>query len=191
MIDDPRAREDLKIVNEIRFGNVEAFRVLYDRYHKLVVFLCDQRCLNEKQKSDVVHEVFIRIWSAVHKFDESKAPFIAWFVCYARNIIITHLNKDVKYVTERNRYYEQLLLHRNDVIAGTTLTFDDIEEYLADFESEILGYRLVFGASFSHIAECVKMPEENVRMSYNRAIAKLKKKGYDVEGYERCREAIH
>ena len=188
LIDDPRARADLKIVNEIRFGNIEAFKVMYDRYKSLAVYLCDQRCMTEKQTSDVVHEVFIRLWSAVHKFDETKAPFIAWFVCYTRNIIINHLNKDEKYVAERKRYYEEIMLHRNDLIKGTTISFTDIEEYLAEFEAEILGYRLVFGASFATISECVKMPLASVKQAYERALKKLKGYGFDLQAYETVEE---
>ena len=191
MISDPRALEDLRLVNEIRFGDIDAFKILYEKYSKLVVFLCEQRCMNEKQTKDVIHEVFIRLWSAVHKFDESKAPFIAWFVMYTRNIISTHLTRDIKYVETRKKYFDDMMERRDDQIAGTKLTFADIEKHLVDFEAEILGYRLVFGATFAHIAECVKMPVANVKYAYHRAINRLKEEGYDVTGYEEVHKGIH
>lgn len=177
MIRDPRAREDVRIINEIRFGNTEAFKILYEKYHRLVLYLCDQRGLDEKQSNDVLHEVFIRIWSAVHTFDESKAPFIAWFVCFTRNIMINHLNKDIKYAQQRRKYFEQMRIMGDNTIKGTTVSFNMIQKYLNEIEAEVLGYRLVFGSTFKHISECTKLPLSNVRYVYNRAIKKLRDEG--------------
>ena len=187
MIHDKRAIEDLKIVNEIRFGNPDAFHVMYDKYHKLVVFLAEQRGLNEKECNDVVREVFIRLWSAVHKFNEAKAPFIAWFAIYTRNIIISRLERNEEFITAKNKYNIDIAAHRNDIIKDSkNVTFNDIDEYLNEDESEILGYHLVFGASFETISQLTRHPLPTVKFIYRRAMSKLRDRGFalNYEGQE-------
>ena len=177
MINDPRAREDARLVNEIRFGDIESFKILYEKYHRLVLYLCDQRGLDKKESDDVLHEVFIRIWSAVHTFDESKAPFIAWFVCFTRNIMVNRLNKDEKYVKNRQKYYQQISVLGENPIKGTKVTFNMLQEHLTEMEAEVVGYRIVFGSTFKHISECTRLSVPNARNIYHKAIEKLRDKG--------------
>ena len=68
----------------------EAFANLYDKHiehvYKHVYYLVP----NKSDAEDITQEVFIRAWKAIDKYKQTGAPFVAWLIRIARNLIVDH-----------------------------------------------------------------------------------------------------
>ena len=91
--------------------------------------------------------------------------------------MVNRLNKDEKYVKNRQKYYQQISVLGENPIKGTKVTFNMLQEHLTEIEAEVVGYRIVFGSTFKHISECTRLSVPNARNIYHRAIERLRDKG--------------
>jgi len=93
---------DDALVNQVRNGNLQAFRLLYDKY-SLKVYHFSKKYLQEKQDAeDVLNEVFLKIWEnrETLKSDTSFQSYL--FTIAYNNIRKRYLKKsrEQRYVHE-------------------------------------------------------------------------------------------
>ncbi|UTW70744.1 RNA polymerase sigma factor [Anaerobacillus sp. HL2] len=110
-------------MREIKKGNRQAFRKLYDQYFDYAIRVATAVTHNHSTAADVVQETFIRIYKNIDdKYDEEK-PFQPWFYRILINecnrylkkfskIIPMDVNEDIHLPPENDRYqfedYEDL-----------------------------------------------------------------------------------
>lgn len=58
---------------EIKSGNAQSFRVLYNRYHKQLYYLARQYLKDKNLAEDAVQDVFLKFWDARHKLNPSSS----------------------------------------------------------------------------------------------------------------------
>ncbi|MCW9705312.1 RNA polymerase sigma factor [Fodinibius salsisoli] len=63
---------DQQLVQKIRDGDREAFKKLYDRYHKQLYFLAKRYLKDQYLAEDAVQDIFIKIWNKRAKLRESS-----------------------------------------------------------------------------------------------------------------------
>lgn len=102
------------------YGDVVAFRALYDRYASAVLGLSYRIVGNRALAEDIAQETFWRIWQNAAQFDASKGRFTSWMFGIGRNLSIDALRKN-KRVTLQPVFDEQT---QSDSV-DTSLTVDD------------------------------------------------------------------
>ena len=88
------------------YGDVVAFRTLYDKYSSAMLGLSYKIVGNRALAEDIVQETFWRIWQNAHQFDPSKGRFTSWMFGIGRNLSIDALRKN-KRVTLQPVFDEQ------------------------------------------------------------------------------------
>jgi len=94
-------------------GVKEAFEVLLEGYHQVVVQYCTTLLDNEAEGEDVAHEVFLAIWRALPRY-EPRALLRTWIFSIARK-------KCFKY-REKLWNRARILLMNRSIITRTTVS---------------------------------------------------------------------
>src|SRR3990167_9964443 len=83
---------DEEIIALYKSGEKEAFKNLIDRY-TIPLYNFTARLTNRIDTSDIVQEIFIKIWKNLNNFDREKASFKTWIFTIARNTVIDFSRK--------------------------------------------------------------------------------------------------
>ncbi len=82
-----------ELIEQIKRGDTEAFRVLYDRYVRLVYRYVMARTGNSQDAEDVTSETFIRFWQSIRSFQWREIQVGAWLLRVAHNLIVDRYRK--------------------------------------------------------------------------------------------------
>jgi RNA polymerase sigma-70 factor (ECF subfamily) len=78
--------EDIDVVKRIKNGDVEAFSILVEKYHKYLLNFIFRLIGDEEIVEDIGQEVFLSVYKSLKDFDEKRGtPFSAWIFITARN----------------------------------------------------------------------------------------------------------
>jgi RNA polymerase sigma-70 factor (ECF subfamily) len=84
-------------------GDREAIRFLYVRYSHNIYGYVRSIVRDEHEAEDVTQQVFAKLITVVHKYDERGVPFFAWLLRLAHNAAIDHLRRRVAMPVEEVR----------------------------------------------------------------------------------------
>lgn len=76
------------------YGDIVAFRDLYDKYSPAVLGLSYRIVRNRALAEDIVQETFWRIWHNSAQYDLAKGRFTSWMFGIARNLSIDALRRN-------------------------------------------------------------------------------------------------
>ncbi len=172
---------DERVMLEVQQGNGDAFAVLFDRYHRLVLVTALKILRDVGEAEEVTQNVFFEIYRAAGKFDPTRGNLKVWLLQYAYHRSINRRN----YLLLRQFYNRADL---DDVVAredGTNVTPRQptqelnrlIEQALGSLkESERRTIRLVFfeGLTLKEVAERTEESFSNVRNHYYRGLDHLR-----------------
>jgi len=86
------AVDDLDLVEAARKGDREAFRTLFERYHRRALALALGVVRHADDAMDVVQDAFIKAHKHLDKF-EGNSSFYTWLYRIVMNLAIDHLRK--------------------------------------------------------------------------------------------------
>ena len=84
--------DDVELVDAARSGDREAFRALFERYHRRAYSLAFGVVHNADDALDVVQDAFIKAHRYLDKF-EGTSSFYTWLYRIVMNLAIDHLRK--------------------------------------------------------------------------------------------------
>lgn len=84
-----------KIIQNIKNGNQQAFKKLYDAYANYALRTTFAITRNNNYVTDIVQETFIRVYRSIDKFN-LKQPFKPWFYRILLNESIRYMKKQKK-----------------------------------------------------------------------------------------------
>jgi RNA polymerase sigma-70 factor (ECF subfamily) len=87
--------DDVELVEAARGGDRDAFRVLFERYHRRAYSLAYGVVHNADDALDVVQDAFIKAHKYLDKF-EGTSSFYTWLYRIVMNLAIDHLRKHKK-----------------------------------------------------------------------------------------------
>src|SRR5712671_3249595 len=91
---------DEKIMAEIQAGNGDAFAVLFDRYHRLILVTAIKIVRDVSEAEEVTQSVFLEIYRAARQFDPARGNLKVWLLQFAYHRSINRRN----YLTLRQFY---------------------------------------------------------------------------------------
>ncbi len=94
------AFDEKQLLEACRQGDSDAFRVLFDRYHKRVLQVAYRLCGNLQEAEDTTQEVFLRVYQAASEF-EGISELFTWLYRITTNLSLDRLRK-----RERRRKYQ-------------------------------------------------------------------------------------
>lgn len=85
-------KKETRLIKKIKKGHQQAFRQLYDSYADYALRTAYSIMKNHSDASDIVQEVFIRIYRNIDSFDTNR-PFKPWFYRILVNECRRHFKK--------------------------------------------------------------------------------------------------
>lgn len=84
--------DDRELVDKVKAGDRDAFRVLFERYHRRAYALAFGVLRHQDDALDVVQDAFIKAHKYIDKF-EGNSSFYTWLYRIVMNLAIDHLRK--------------------------------------------------------------------------------------------------
>jgi RNA polymerase sigma-70 factor (ECF subfamily) len=90
----PEAARQVRLaIARAKQGDREALRTLYVRYCDNVYGYVRSIVRDEKEAEDITQHVFMKLITAIVKYDDRGVPFSAWLLRLARNASLDHLRR--------------------------------------------------------------------------------------------------
>ena len=122
-----KAHEEGKLLAALAGGDLKAFGVLYEKYHRPLYHFALKLSKNHHEAEELVQSVFVTIWETRETIDPEKS-FSAYLISIARNRFYDTLRKRIVEAC----YVDYILSHDPPVM-------DDIEKQIEEKEiSEII-----------------------------------------------------
>lgn len=86
-------REVHLAIARCREGDRDALRLLYIRYSGNVYGYVRSIVRDEKEAEDLTQHVFLKLITAIVKYDDRGVPFSGWLLRLARNVALDHLRR--------------------------------------------------------------------------------------------------
>lgn len=149
--------------------------------HKRLVFTIIMRMVNDYHTSqDLTQDTFIKVCLNIHRVNDSN-KFCAWICRIAKNIAYDHLRKEKRHrLVPLHEISEQVgentMKHkRKSIIIQDALTRLSIKDRM------LLSLAYLEGLALADVAEIMKIPLRNIRISVHRARVRLRRQ---LEGRE-------
>jgi RNA polymerase sigma-70 factor (ECF subfamily) len=85
--------EESDIIQRVLEGDTESFRLLVERYEKLVVRMICNTTGDVRHGEDLAQDVFLAAFANLKRFDPARSRFSTWLLTIARNKSINVLKK--------------------------------------------------------------------------------------------------
>jgi len=158
-------REVRLAIARAKEGERDALRLLYVRYSDNVYGYVCSIVRDEQEAEDLTQHVFMKLITAIVKYDDRGIPFSAWLLRLARNVAIDHLRR------RRPTPTEEVFGAEVHVDEDTRDRARDLHSALASLPSEqrdVMVMRHVVGLSPPEIAEQMGRSESSIHGLHHR-----------------------
>jgi RNA polymerase sigma-70 factor (ECF subfamily) len=156
-------------VARAKAGDEEAFRFLYLHYADNVRGYVRSRLRSAEDAEDVTQQVFMRVVSAITRYEQRDVSFVAWLLRIAHNACVDHVRRSrPQAVLDDEREPEEPRmgdLERRELAAALQTVFAD----LPDDQRRVLLMRQVAGMSPTEIATVIDRTPGAVHCLHHRA----------------------
>jgi len=172
---------DEKIMSEVQAGNGDAFAVLFDRYHRLVLVTAIKIVRDVSEAEEVTQSVFLEIYRAARQFDPARGNLKVWLLQFAYHRSINRRN----YLTLRQFYsrvdIDQAIAWETAGAMVPHLTIQEATQFVEEAletlnEAQRRTIRMVFfeGMTLKEVAERTQESFSNIRNHYYRGLDRLR-----------------
>jgi RNA polymerase sigma-70 factor, ECF subfamily len=92
-------REDVRLMQLVRGGDMAAFEQLVERHQMLVAGTVGRMLGNNADVEDIAQQVFIRVWKSAARY-EPRAKFTTWLLKITRNLVFNELRRRKRHATQ-------------------------------------------------------------------------------------------
>jgi RNA polymerase sigma-70 factor (ECF subfamily) len=166
------------IIQKAIKGEASAFGLLYDEYQPQIYRFIYLKVGHREEAEDLTHQVFLKTWGSIDKYDFQGFPFSAWLYSVARNQVIDYyrtkkVNITLETVTE--------LKIESPSFSGVMDDNADIEKVkkaiyqLNPQQQDVIILRFIEDLSLQEVASILNKTEMAVKLLQHRAVKNLKK----------------
>jgi RNA polymerase sigma-70 factor (ECF subfamily) len=92
------AEQDLLWMEQIKRGDMEAFRNLVEAHQYRVVGTVAKMLNDDAEAEDIAQQVFVRVWKSAPRY-EPTAKFTTWLFKITRNLVLNELRRRNRHLT--------------------------------------------------------------------------------------------
>jgi RNA polymerase sigma-70 factor (ECF subfamily) len=172
---------DNQLIAVLQAGNADAFAVLFDRYHRLVLVTALRILRDFGEAEDLTQTIFLDIYRTAARFDPSRGTLKMWVLQFAYNKSISRRN----YLCVRQFYKQERLDDVQNTEKLWNLLQRPASQEAAQLIAEALGtlkeqqrqtIQMAFfqGLTLEDIADRTGQTLSNVRHHYYRGLERLR-----------------
>jgi RNA polymerase sigma-70 factor (ECF subfamily) len=155
----------IQAVERAKDGDMEALHFLYVRYSPDVLRFVRSLVGDHHEAEDITQNVFAKLMTAIHKYEQREVPFAAWLLRVARNATLDHMRAQratpVEEVRVRDDAHAQISFERGHDLRRAL-------EQLPEEQREVLVLRHIVGLSPVEIADALGKTESSVHGLHHR-----------------------
>ncbi len=159
------AREVRRAVARCKRGDRDALRLLYERYAGNVYGYIRSIVKDDKEAEDLTQHVFLKLITAIGKYDDRGIPFSGWLLRLARNVALDHLRRrrpiPAEEVFGADRQSDETALHQAGSLRAALVT-------LPDEQRTVVVMRHLVGLTPAEIATRMGRSESSVHGLHHR-----------------------
>ena len=165
-----------QIIKRIQNEELELFAKLYDIYLNKIYNFIYYKTMHKETTEDLTSQTFLKAFNNIKKYDENKGSFSSWIYQIARNTVIDYYRTKK---TETNIDDLWGLSDKYDLQTDIDVNqkLEEIKIYLKNFkpeQREVVIMRLWDNLSYQEIAEITGKTIASCKMTFSRAINKLR-----------------
>ena len=173
---DVKLYSETELVTLLKKRQQEAYNYLYDHYSGSLYSIILNIVPDRDYASDVLQEVFIKIWRQIESYDNTKGRLFTWMLNIARNASIDAVRSKGYQKTKKNL---ELSENMYDAGGSTSLNTDKIglKKIVFNLKEE---YRVLIDLSYfqgftqDEISKMLKVPLGTVKTRMRSALIQLK-----------------
>lgn len=161
----------------LRLRDQSAFTYLYDSYSGALYGVIQQVVPDQSISSDILQDVFVKIWRQIEKYDATKGRLFTWMYNIARNTAIDVL-KSKGWQNEKKtdqldviHLNTEVVTERNDEAGGV----NHLIQHLKEEFKEIMNLSYTQGYTQEEIATLLRIPVGTVKTRMRAALLQLRK----------------
>ena len=171
------------LVKQIQAGNRNAFRLIIDRYKRLVGHIVSRMVSDISYREDLCQDIFLKVYQNLDRF-RFESQVSTWIARIAYNTCINHLKKKKPSLFD-DRAGENISLENLSGNVELPDTFVEQEDRTARIETEInkmnIRYRTILTLfhleemSYTEISQIMNLPMNTIKSDLFRARKHLRK----------------
>ena len=174
------------LLNDLRLGDLKAFREIYELYKLKVTRLAYRYCLDKADAEEVLQDVFMKLWSNKEKINASQ-NFDNYLFTIAKNTV---LDKIKSYKLEKENLSKYFAHHKTVATDQTEqhILHHELQQLLAEVLVElppkrrrIFEMNRLEGYTYQQITEALQISSGTVEKQMSKALKVVKKK---LTGYK-------
>lgn len=168
--------DDIRAWTAFRSGERSAFTAIYERYVDRIYAYVYSKTFQRDTAEDIVSETFMKALDKFASFNTAKGTVQAWLYRIASNAVIDHYRRAKRTVASdtieiADEHDHAKTIADKDMQAKAMTLLNGIDAKKRD----IIVMRLWQEMSFKEIAEALGENEPQIKMTFYRAVAALKK----------------
>ena len=174
------------LLNDLRLGDLKAFREIYELYKLKVTRLAYRYCLDEADAEEVLQDVFMKLWNNKEKINASQ-NFDNYLFTITKNTV---LDKIKSYKLEKENLSKYFAHHKTVATDQTEqhILHHELQQLLAEVLVElppkrrrIFEMNRLEGYTYQQITEALQISSGTVEKQMSKALKVVKKK---LTGYK-------
>ncbi len=168
--------EELDLISKARLGDSNAFATLYNANIKKIYNFIYFKTLNKELAEDLTSQVFLKALKNIISFKYEN--FSAWLYAIARHTVVDYYrsSQEIKNIEDCWDLADDINLTES---AHDNLNLEKVKEamqFLSTADRELLIMRLWLDLPFKEIASSLNKKESAVKVSFGRALDRLRQK---------------
>lgn len=173
------ATSDSLLIERACGGDAAAVGELYERYQPAIYSYVYYRLGHAAEAEDLTAEVFVRLVTKLHTYQDQGKPLLAWLYTIARNLVANH--------HRRNGYVEWVPLDAteealddgsSDLTGELHLSQHEVKAAMAELtepQRQVVWLKFIEGYSNAEVAAILNRDENAVKSLQHRALAAMRR----------------
>ncbi|MBI1836945.1 MAG: sigma-70 family RNA polymerase sigma factor [Flavobacteriia bacterium] len=169
--------DEITLINECVKGNAKAQYMLFEKFSKKMMAVCNRYSKNQDESEDVLQDGFVKVFTKLKDFNHSGS-LEGWIRRIMVNTALDHIRKNSKFMQDIQLDSIDYQVGGNDYVLEGMMA----EDLLKLINAMPDGYKVVFnmfaieGYSHQEIADTLGISESTSKSQYMRAKAYLRSK---------------
>lgn len=170
-----------EIVIDIQSGEINKFRIIMDHYYKEIFKYVYNLVGDNITTEDLVHEIFIKVYKNIQKYNPDKASFRTWLYRISSNHVINYFNSKSYRQIQKSVELDFDIKSNENILEGIIkkekidLIISIMHSCLKEKHLKIMNLHFFSGLSVNEISESLGIPQKTIYKVIKTSIVKIKK----------------